>query len=333
MVLAWARGPYLADLDRRIRIIDLNLKSKVLIFPSLAMYLYREKPDVLSSAMDIFNIAALVASRISRSGVRVAISCHVNLSTHSKFGGKWHDRALPWLARLLYPGADQIIAVSRGVGEDLESLLNLPKSRISVIHNPISVADIRARSAHPIKHPWLGMRGVPVLLAVGRLLPQKDYPTLFRAVAEIRRSRDVRLIVLGEGPERPNLERLADQLGISDILSMPGFVENPFAYMRRAQLLVLSSRWEGFALVLAEALACGCPVVSTDCPSGPSEILEGGRFGMLTPVGDDQQLARAIEASLSSPTDPRRLEMRANLFNVDRIAGLYLEKLGINDRP
>jgi glycosyltransferase involved in cell wall biosynthesis len=183
------------------------------------------------------------------------------------------------------------------------------------------------------EHPWLQGGEPPVLLSVGRLNAQKDYPTLFRAVAELRQTRDLHLIVLGEGPERAALEQLADDIGISDILAMPGFVDNPFAYMRQARLFVLSSRWEGFGLVIVEALACGCPVLSTDCPSGPGEILEGGRYGRLTPVGDASQMARAIEASLNAPEDPEVLMARARDFELNRIARTYLETLGLGPAP
>jgi glycosyltransferase involved in cell wall biosynthesis len=153
---------------------------------------------------------------------------------------------------------------------------------------------------------------------------------LFHAVAKVRQNRAVRLIVLGEGPERAALEQLADQIGISDILAMPGFVDNPFAYMRQARLFVLSSRWEGFGLVIIEAMACGCPVLSTDCPSGPAEILEGGRFGRLAPVGNVDAMARAIEESLDAPADSEGLVLRARDFELDRIARMYLEVLELD---
>ncbi len=330
MVLVWARGPYLSELDARIRVVDLAVRSKVQTIPALARYLRRDPPQVLLSAMDISNVAALLARQLSGRRVRVVVSCHVHLSSQAKHGQRLHDRALPWLARLLYPGADRIVAVSRGVAEDLAKLLKRPIERIDVIYNPIAVDTVRAQAAAKAGHPWLREGEPPVLLSVGRLIPQKDYPTLFRAVAKVRQNRAVRLIVLGEGPERAALEQLADQIGISDILAMPGFVDNPFAYMRQARLFVLASRWEGFGLVIIEALACGCPVLSTDCPSGPAEILERGKHGRLAPVGDVDAMARAIEESLDAPVDSEGLVMRARDFDLDRIARMYLDTLGFD---
>jgi glycosyltransferase involved in cell wall biosynthesis len=330
MILLWARGPYLADLDARIRVVDLGVRSKAQAIPALARHLHRDPPEVLLSAMDIANVVALIASRLSRRRIRLVVTCHIHFSAQTRQGRRFQDWALPWLARLLYPGADRIVAVSRGVAVDLAKVLRLPEERIEVIYNPIALDTLCAKAAMHCEHPWLQEGEPPVLLSVGRLNAQKDYPTLFRAVAELRQTRDLRLIVLGEGPERAALEQLADDIGISDILAMPGFVDNPFAYMRQAHLFVLSSRWEGFGLVIVEALACGCPVLSTDCPSGPGEILEGGKYGRLTPVGDASQMAQAIEASLDAPEDPEVLMARARDFELNRIARTYLETLGLD---
>lgn len=333
MVLAWARGPYLSELDTRIRVIDLGVTSKVQTIPALSRYIRRTPPQVLLSAMDTANLVALLARRLSRRRVRLVVSCHVHFSAQIKQGRRLQDWALPWFARLLYPGADRIVAVSRGVALDLAKVLRLPKERIEVIYNPVALDTLRAKAAVHCEHPWLQEGEPPVLLSVGRLNSQKDYPTLFRAVANLRQKRDLRLIALGEGPERAALEQLADEIGISDILDMPGFVDNPYAYMRQARLFVLSSRWEGFGLVIVEAMACGCPVLSTDCPSGPGEILEGGKYGRLTPVGDAAEMARAIEESLDAPADSEVLATRARDFELDRIARMYMETLGLDPAP
>jgi glycosyltransferase involved in cell wall biosynthesis len=329
MVLSWAEGPYLRHLDPRIRVVDLEVGSKAGSIPALARYMRTERPDVLLSALDVANVVALLARRFSRWNGTLVISTHIHLSSQARSGQKMHDWLLPWLARRLYPGADRIIAVSKGIADDLTNLLRRPGKAIDVIPNPIPVDAVRKQAEAEIDHPWFREGEPPVLLGVGRLNPQKDYPTLFRAVAKVRQYRKVRLIVLGEGPDRSSLERLSDQLGISDILAMPGFVDNPYAYMRQARLFVLSSRWEGFGLVVAEAMACGCPVLSTDCPSGPAEILEGGRYGRLTPVGDSVEMARAIEENLDAPVDSEILTTRAREFGIDRIASIYLEVLGL----
>jgi len=186
---------------------------------------------------------------------------------------------------------------------DLAQLMNVSRERITVIYNPSVVqAEVQAKAQAPLDHPWFKPDQPPVILAVGRLQVQKDYPTLIRAFALVRQTRPVRLLILGEGKERPLLEALVKELGLEQDVSLPGFVLNPYAYMARAALFVLSSRWEGLPTVLIEALCCGAPVVSTDCPSGPREILRDGQYGPLVPVGGVNALARAIETTLAAKT-------------------------------
>jgi glycosyltransferase involved in cell wall biosynthesis len=195
-------------------------------------------------------------------------------------------------------------------------------------------SDLPQRAREPIDHPWLAPGSAPVVLAVGRLTPTKDFPTLLRAFAQVRQALPARLIILGEGknPEESaarqiELMEMAAELGIAADVALPGFVINPLAYMARASVFVLSSVWEGFGNVIAEALACGCPVVSTDCPDGPGEILERGRYGRLVPVGDHGAMAAAILETLRGPPEPHILHGRAALFSVDRAVERYLGAL------
>ena len=224
----------------------------------------------------------------------------------------------------LYPRADEIVAVSAGVADDLARVARIPRSRITVIHNPIVTDELLADARAPVDHPWFADGGPPVVLAAGRLTEQKDYPTLLRAFRHARRARELRLVILGEGEERPRLEALARELDVSGDVDFAGFVANPYAFMARASLFVLSSAWEGFGNVVVEAMACGTPVVSTDCPSGPGEILEGGRYGRLVAVGDDEELAAAMLATLEDPPRPELLRERAAAFRADEAALRYL---------
>jgi glycosyltransferase involved in cell wall biosynthesis len=227
--------------------------------------------------------------------------------------------------RLWYGRADAVVAVSKGVADELAALGEVPREKVHVIHNPIdSGRIIRQAEAQP-EHPWFQPGQPPVLLAAGRLHPQKDYPTLLRAFASLRKARKLRLAILGEGRERPRLEQLIGDLGIGEDVRLLGFQQNPFAFMARAAVFVLSSAWEGLGNVLIEALACGCPVVSTDCPHGPSEILEKGRYGALVPVGDPQELAHAIVAALERPADARAGVERARAFDIQNIAEQYVQ--------
>ena len=203
----------------------------------------------------------------------------------------------------------------------------LPRERITTVYNGVDLRRLDELAASPVADPWFESDAPAVLMAVGRLAPQKDFRNLLEAFARVRSRRGVRLVILGEGPERARLESLAADLGIAADVKMPGAVLNPFAYMARASLFVLSSAWEGFGNVLVEALACGCPIVSTDCPSGPREILDGGAFGPLVPVGDDEALADGIIHALALPADRGRLRERAQIFSVHAAVDRYLEVL------
>jgi glycosyltransferase involved in cell wall biosynthesis len=235
---------------------------------------------------------------------------------------------LPEIVRRTYPRADGIVAVSRGVADDLVTCAGLPADRVLAIPNPIVTPALLRRAEEPPPHPWLLPCNPPVVLAAGRLHPQKDFPTLLRGFAEARRLRPaLRLVLLGEGAERPVLARLAQELGIEEAIFLPGHVDNPYAYMSRAAVFALSSVYEGLPTVLIEALACGAPVVSTDCPSGPAEILENGRFGRLVPVGDWSALAAGILAALDAPDDREARRRRGLDFTSEAVARRYLPVL------
>jgi glycosyltransferase involved in cell wall biosynthesis len=193
-----------------------------------------------------------------------------------------------------------------------------------VIYNPVDTDHIKTLATAPLEHPWFAPGAVPVVLSAGRLTRQKDFPSLLRAFAQVRQSRPARLVILGEGEERTSLETLARELGCRDDIALPGFVPNPYPYMAAAGVFVLSSAWEGFGNVLIEAMALGVPVVSTDCPSGPAEILGRGRYGTLVPVSDVDALARAIATTLDQPPEARRSIERASSFSCERIASQYL---------
>lgn len=299
---------------------------------AFARYLRSERPDVVFAAKPHTNLVALWARRLAGIRTRVVASEHTDL-THdlqSPKRRKWRWRFVVPLLRRTYPWADAIVTVSDGVAEDLSKAAGVPRDLISTIYNPIVRPDLQEKAEAPLDHPWFAAGAPPVVLGVGRLVPQKDFPTLLRAFALVRAQREVRLLILGEGKSpkrRAELFDLARDLGIAEDLSLPGFVENPYAYMARAGVFALSSAWEGFANVLAEAAACGCPVVSTDCPSGPAEVLDGGAYGRLVPVGDHAALAEAIIATLDDTPDRARLRRRAMEFSVERAADRYLEVL------
>ena len=301
LLLTRARGPYLSEVHQGVRLIDLKASRVSASVAPLVRYLRRERPVALLSTLNHANIAAIVATRIA--GVRTrAIVRQANTFSMSMRGSSRSTAYLmPPLVRHLYPLADAIVAVTEGVATDLATRTRLPSDRIKVIPNPVITPDLMALAVKRPDHPWLADQAAPVILAVGRLTPQKDFITLVRAFELLRRRRPVRLIILGEGEERPRLERLAGELGVEQDVSLPGFVSNPFAYMSAASVFALTSAWEGLPGALIQALACGMQIVATDCGSGPRVIVANGRFGRLVPVGDVSAVAKALEMALTQP--------------------------------
>jgi glycosyltransferase involved in cell wall biosynthesis len=300
--------------------------KKIRSLPFLEVYLRRERPDVILASTHVPNLLALWAVRLSglQLQVRTVLKQDNSLARSVEDSTDPLRRQLPRLLRLWYAQADAVVAVSEGVADEIAAVAKIPREQIHVIHNPIDTGHISRQAEAQPDHPWFQPGQPPVLLAAGRLHPQKDYPTLLRAFASLRKERKLRLAILGEGHERPRLEQLIGDLGIGADVRLLGFQKNPFAFMARAAVFVLSSAWEGLGNVLIEALASGCPVVSTDCPHGPSEVLEKGRYGTLVPVGDPEKLARAIGAALDRPGDPQAGLQRARAFDIRKIADHYV---------
>jgi glycosyltransferase involved in cell wall biosynthesis len=303
LVLASAKGPRLAEIPAEVRLVDLGARRVLSSLPALVRYLRREKPQALASVLDHANVVALWARKLGRYPGRVVVIEQNTLSEAAKNGKSRRDRMMPRMVSRFYPWADYVVGVSEGVTEDLVELTSIRREQVRVIFNPIVTADIGEKAQASIEHPWFS-DGSSVFVAAGRLRPQKDFPTLLRAFAQVRARRPARLLVLGEGPERERLEALVRELGIAEDVSLHGLTTNPYAYMARACAFVLSSRWEGLPTVLIEAMSCGVPVIATDCPSGPREILADGRYGELVPVGDVERLAVAMEAALDGKLAP-----------------------------
>ena len=282
---------------------------------AVAAYIDRERPDCVLPSLPSAKVATLLACGLLASHPPVVPTIrNVVQARHPR-----HRRRY----RYLFDKASHFICVSQGVADGLVSQLGVPRTRVSTVHNPVVTPDLGSRMTEPASHPWMDDGGSPVILSAGRLSEQKDYPTLIKAFAQVAAHRPCRLIILGEGRLRGQLQRLVERLGLADSISLPGWVENPFAFMSRAALFVLSSRYEGLPGVLIQALACACPCVSTDCPTGPGEILQGGRFGTLVPVGDPARLAAAINSVLDRPANGRTLRERAADFSAERAVSAY----------
>jgi glycosyltransferase involved in cell wall biosynthesis len=325
LVLVSREGAYLPLVPPEVRIIDLKARRTLTALPALVRYLRRERPRAVLSGLVHINTIAVLAKAFAP-GTRFIISERNTPSVDRN--DKQPALKLGYrLAPYLYRRADAIIAVSGGVADDLSASTGLARQRIEVINNPVVTEQTLVLAREDFRHPWFGPGAPPVIVAAGRLAAAKDYPTLLRAFAKLRGRRPCRLMILGEGELLSDLTALARELGIAPDVEFAGFLINPYAVMSRASLLVLSSRWEGSPNVLVEAMACGLPVVSTDCPSGPREILAGGKYGALVPVGDIDALATAMASTLEKPTAAVLLEEASRPYRSANAATRYLNAM------
>ena len=284
---------------------------------SISAYIEEQRPDFVLPTLPGAKISTLIAATGTSHTPAIVPIFRNHILRRS-----WKERQL--LARLL-KCADHAVAVSDGVAESLTQYLALPKNKLTRIYNPVVLPETLRLASDTSDHPWFSDTHIPIVLGAGRLGRVKDFPTLLRAFERTARKRSVRLIILGEGNWRSRLERLVRKLDLSDSVSMPGWVTNPYSYMHRAFLL--SSRYEGLPNVLIEALSCGCPCGSTDCRSGPKEILDNGRIGPLVPVGDHVALSKALDQLLDGPPCRELLMARAEQFSFYGAINCYEELL------
>ncbi|BAZ81232.1 group 1 glycosyl transferase [Sphaerospermopsis kisseleviana NIES-73] len=327
LVLVKAEGPYLPLVSDQVRVIDLNCPRVLASLPSLIRYLKTEKPHAILSTLDDANVIAIIARFLSGGSQKIVVRVANSWSSLMLYEKGIRLRVTQVLAKYLYPGVNQVIAVSEGVSEDLVKSHNIPQNKVTTIYNPAITPELLDKIQEPLNHPWFAPGELPVILSVGRLTVAKDFTTLIRAFAHLNQRHSARLMILGEGKDRAKLELLVKSLGLEEQVSLPGFVDNPFPYMKQASVFVLSSCFEGMPNALLQAIACGTPVVSTDCPSGPREILEDGKWGQLVPVGDVEAMAEAIMASLQGETQRPSREILESRFGLDTIVDQYLSIL------
>ncbi|NEQ41002.1 MAG: glycosyltransferase [Okeania sp. SIO3I5] len=348
IILTNAEGRFLDQVPKEIKVISFdnrnlygsNLYGKFKLttgfqslrsLPKLVNYLGEKKPKVLLSATHFTNEIAILAKKISGVSTPIFVSEHTNISVEAKLVEQKSSRLVPLTARLLYPFADGIVAVSQGAADSLAGITKIASEKVDVIYNPVLTPELRVKMMESIEHPWLETNEVPVVIGAGRFVAQKDFSTLIRAFAKVRQVRPAKLMMLGSGRDEKKLKALVKELNIEEYVAWEGFVSNPFAYMKQAAVFVLSSLWEGLPTILIEALAVGIPVVATDCPSGPSEILANGKYGELVPVGNSEAIASAILRVLSGDVksvDSDWLEQ----FTWETSTQRYLDFLGISDR-
>lgn len=328
LVLNKKEGEFLKYLHSDIEIYELGTKRMRDSFFSLIKFLKKVKPNVLISGQSHVNTIALLANQMLGERTKVIITEHSNLQEGLKEMNNPTSTILLTLMKIFYPKADKVISVSRGVGETLLKYIKINKSKMEVIYNPVISDLIYERAEEPLNHKWFTPKETPVILTVARLEKQKDLENLIQAFAIVRNKVDSRLLIIGEGKERDNLEKLIKKLDLLDSVELYGFEENPYNFLKNADLFVLSSKAEGLANILVEALYLRCKIVSTDCPSGPAEVLKNGKFGRLVPPEDSLKLAEGIIDQLKESTSEipnnKELEEWLKEFEVNHVSERYL---------
>jgi glycosyltransferase involved in cell wall biosynthesis len=287
----------------------------------------REKPDAVLAVKHRAIVTAVLAGIISGFKGRIVGNIHTTISAGLAYYNFIKRFTYLGEMRLFYRLAHAIVGVSRGVADDIKNITRLDGEKVKTIYNPVITPEIFVQGKQPLDHPWFSNEPIPVILGIGRLTKQKDFHTLINAFTEVHKTRACRLVILGDGADLDSLRSLTREKGIQDDVDFAGFQANPYAYLSRASLFVLSSRWEGFGMVLVEAMAFGTPVVSTDCPNGPREILKDGQYGHLVPVEDPPALAKAMIKTLDDPLAFEKLESKAQDFTAGRAARQYLQTL------
>ena len=324
LLLASATGPYVVDIPPNVHLVDLDVGRVSRAIAPLASYLRRVRPDVLFTTLPHSSLAASIARLLARTRTTLFLREATTVSARPIPSRALRRRAQLLALRWAYGHADGVVAVSEGVANDLHVTFGVKRRKVWTLYSPVVTDEVVDLSMLDPEHPWFVDNAPPVVLGVGRLRDHKGFLTLMHAFAQVRATRSIRLVLLGEGEQRAVLERRAHELGVAEDVALPGFVRNPFAFMARAGVYVLSSEFEGLPGTLIQAMACGCPVVATDCRSGPREILQDGRFGALVRVGDVNAMAEAIASVLSAPPPPDHARERALRFSSDRVVSAHI---------
>ncbi len=330
-IVKHAQVPYVDKLPESVNLIEFGTAKGRQRTRRLLAYLDENRPDVLISAKGKDDLVALHAKGRTRAPTRFFLRPGTAVSErlrarNANWVKRWRThRRMHWL----YRRTDGVIAVSQGVAEEIIGATGVDPAKVKVVCNPNITPELYDLAAAPLEHPWFAQGADPVLLGIGGLRLQKDFPSLLRAFALVNRKRPARLMILGQGHQHDELIGLAKSLGVADRVELPGFVDNPYAYLSRAALFVLSSLWEGSPNVLTESLALGTPVVATDCRSGPNEITQQGKYGKLVAVGDVEALASAIVETLAQPPQAEWLKSAVQEYTMEKSAARYLEALGL----
>ena len=319
-------GPNKARVSKSVNIVNMGKpRSLSALFP-MSRYYKEAKPDILLSAMTHSNVIAILARMLSFTRkTKLIVTERTFLSVHIQETASMRDKSFSLATKLFYRFADKVIGISQGVAEDIGALAHLKDDKVGYIYNPVVTEQLRKDFEDDLEVSLKDNPQQKLIITSGRLSFEKDQETLLHAFAIVRKTQDVKLVLLGNGPLEEELKTTASELNISEHVHFAGFVQNSLAYMKQADLFVMTSLLEGFCNTIVEALYCGLSVVSTDCPSGPREILDNGTFGHLTPVGDAAAFASATISALEHPFNAQKQQERALCFTVDAICDEYLK--------
>jgi glycosyltransferase involved in cell wall biosynthesis len=324
-------GPNLPEIPEGVRVIDLGTRHAYNSLLPVARYLRRERPRSLFCDKDRVNHTALLARALAGVSTHLTLSMGTTVSVDLEKRGAFHR----WKTRLsmgkLYPFADNVIVTSEGVADDMAAYTGLARGLIHVVPCPIVPATVFEGCFGKPDHPWFHDGGPPIVMGLGELSYRKDFATLLRAFAKLKQERDCRLMIIGRGKGQDRLRTLAGELDVADALALPGFVDSPYAWLAQASLFAFTSRWEGLGFALIEALAVGVPSVSTDCPSGPREILADGRYGPLVPVADPDALAAAMGETLAHPLPREMLQQAARPYEIETASRAFAVALNLGE--
>lgn len=327
LVLIKKAGAFLSDIDPRVNIISLKKEHVSQSLIPLIRYFKKSKPDVFISNLTHLNIVTIIAKIFSGTCSKIIITEHNTITANNlENGGK--ESILVFLSKFLYPLADKTVVVSEGAAQNLIDAIRINPNKVQNIYNPIDIDHIHLLAKEQINESWLTEKSIPVLIAVGRLEQQKNFSFLMDVFQTLIKKRKARLLILGEGSERQMLEQQMIAYGIENEVKLPGIKTNPYPYISNADILVCTSKYEGFNITLAESLACGTPVISMNCPYGPAEILDNGTYGQLISPGDQDGMVNAIIAAIDHPESlpsKEKLMERAKRFSAEKIFSEYQE--------
>ncbi|SUA60541.1 Mannosylfructose-phosphate synthase [Oligella urethralis] len=313
-------------LNSRIKIKCLKAKKMSLAVFEFSKFLKKKNTDIVLSFMTDSNIVAAISIMFLKRKPKLFLTKHSTYTKSENFFPKWLQLLAPYIVPVLYKRANKVICVTEGVAKDFQLRFNFPAESLEVIYNPLMAKEILDKSQKELEPQAILEKtiGKKIILAIGRLVPAKNFSLLINAFKELNAKQSSHLVILGEGYLRKELTEQIHNLGLNDNVDMPGFIDNPYPWFKVADLFVLSSDYEGFGLVLAEALICGVPILSTNCEHGPSEILDNGKLGMLVPCGDMKSLVTGMISQLHNPLDVDATE-KIREFDPKSIAGRYLE--------